>query len=202
MPAVSTAAVEAASAAAEAATTMEAVAAAEASAGETAMISVAGTASESAVISTITRPSVITTAIVTAVPVIGSTVAPPSVIGPRPAIVAAAIVAMEPRSGADKDAVHKPVRTVVSVGGASVGIGIVVAIVANRSRTVVHRAAYADSHTHLRMCAATESKEQKAEESCVFEVSHLVYLYRSTPIMQVGPVSFPAVHLGKRPTPD
>src|SRR5262245_39559462 len=153
------------SAAAKSAATVEAVAAAETSAGEAAAIAITRTASKSPVVSAETRASVITAAVVAAVTgVVGPTIVAASIIGPGPAVVAAAIVAVEPGTCANEDAVHKPVRAVVAVRGAAVGVVIIVAKIANGRRAVVDRAA-ADAHgdAHLRLRAAARNEKQQSE---------------------------------------
>jgi len=146
-----------ASAAAKSAATVEAVAAAETFAGEAAAIAITRAASKSPVVRAETRASIITAAVV------GPTIVAASIIGPGPAIVAAAIVAVEPGTCANENAVHKPVRAVVAVGGAVVGIVIVVAITANGSRAVIDRAADADGDAHLRLRAAGRNEKQQSE---------------------------------------
>jgi hypothetical protein len=165
---------------------MEAAAAAEASAREASTKRRAGTASKTAIISAVAGASVIAAALVRA-----AIVAAP-VIGPRPTIVATAVVAVEPRSGADKDAVHKPIRAVVAIGSASIRVVIVVAVSAGGGRTVVHRTSDADRDTHLGLGAAAKNEKQQAKQSCVLEISHLDYLLRPAPITRVWPVGFPA----------
>src|SRR5262245_9234706 len=120
---------------------MKAVAAAK-SAGEPAVKRGAGTASESTIVAAVAGP---------AQSVIGPPIGAP-VIGPRPAVVTAPLVAMEPRAGADENAVHKPVRTVVAVRSATIRVVAVVAVGAIRrarsgckNRTNSH----ADRDAHL-----------------------------------------------------
>jgi hypothetical protein len=65
-----------------------------------------------------------------------SIVAPTSVVAAA-SIIAATIIpraveAMEPRASADKDSTHKPLRAVVAVGSASIGVIAIVAVVTNR----------------------------------------------------------------------
>lgn len=134
----------------------------------------AGTASKTAIISAVAGASVIAAAVV------------------RAAIVAAPVVAVEPRSGADKDAVHKPIRAVVAIGSASIRVVIVVAVSAGGGRTVVHRTSDADRDAHLGLGAAAKNEKQQAKQSCVLEISHLDYLLRPAPITRVWPVGFPA----------
>ena len=76
-----------------------------------------------------------------------------------PAIIAAAAPAVEPRTGADKHAAVKIVRTVVSVRSAGIRRIAVIAVSTIRRRRVVHRSAVPvaavdrpdpDSNSHLR----------------------------------------------------
>jgi hypothetical protein len=50
-----------------------------------------------------------------------------------------------PGAGADEDAAGKPIRSVVSIGGAGVGIIVVIAIGADGGGPVIHRTPYTDA---------------------------------------------------------
>jgi len=192
----SSTAAEATSAVVESATAVKAVASSEAAARKAAAIGGAGTANKSTIIA---RPSVISAAIVAATSVVGSTVVAAAIISPGPTVVAAPVIAVEPRAGTDEDAVHKPVRAVVSIRGAGIRVIIIVTVVANGTGAVIDRATNADGDTNLGVCAAGKSEKQQSEQSDVLEISHFVTCagqHRSSR----GPVSFPAVRLGKRPT--
>ena len=76
----------------------------------------------------------------------------------------AAIEAVEPRTGADKDPTRKIARAVVSVRGAGVRSVPIVAIGADRSRTGEDRA---NSNRNLRMSATCHNHE-KSYQSYVF----------------------------------
>lgn len=55
-------------------------------------------------------------------------------------IEAGSIIAVVPRTGTDKDTTHEPLRTIVAIGCASVGIIAVIAIRTYRRRTHISRA--------------------------------------------------------------
>src|SRR5215471_13228793 len=172
---------------------MESGATAKASSREATSHGRAGAARESTLVTKSGTP-IRTVAIVAAAPVIGVATVP--VIGPWPAVVAPPVVAVEPGSGSNEDAAHKPVRTVVTIGSASIWIVSVVSVCTNRSRTVINGPANADGHADLRLCIAAEGKEHQAEQCCVLEISHLV----TVPVradLAGWPVCFPACSPGE-----
>src|SRR5215471_20397051 len=114
---------------------MESRATAKASSREATSHGRAGAARESTLVTKSGTP-IRTAAIVAAAPVIGVATVP--VIGPWPAVVAPTVVAVEPGSGTNEDAAHKPVRAIVTVGSASVWIVTVVPVCADRSRPVIN----------------------------------------------------------------
>ena len=71
-----------------------------------------------------------------------SVVTTASIVAPTPVVAAASIIAativtraveaMEPGASADKDSAHKPLRAVVAVGSASIGVIAIVAVVTHR----------------------------------------------------------------------
>ena len=75
--------------------------------------------------------------------------APPKVaIAETTTVETTSIEAMEPRAGANKEAIHKVVRTVVAVRRASIRVIPVVAVGAHRSRPVIARTnSNADNHS-------------------------------------------------------
>jgi len=126
------AAVEAAAAAVEAFTTMEAPAAA---AVEPFTTMTAMEATAAVIESTTTGVTVAAARVPVAAPVVAAVViaTPTSVI----AISTAAVVAVVPRAGADKDAADKVVRTVVAVRRTRIWVIAVVAVGANRSGSYI-----------------------------------------------------------------
>jgi hypothetical protein len=66
-------------------------------------------------------------------------------------IVTRAVEPVEPGAGADKDATNEPLRTVVAVGSASIGVIPVVAIIAYWRNIAAVPGANSDAHYNLRM---------------------------------------------------
>lgn len=103
-------------------------------------------------------------AVVAAMPIIAMAIitAAPTVMPPP----TAAVIAVVPRASADKDAVHKPVRAIVAGRRTSVRIVAVVAISTDRrgtNRDSDRANANADSHTDLRVSAASGGEEQNSK---------------------------------------
>jgi hypothetical protein len=84
----------------------------------------------------------------------------------RAAIEAAAVEAVKPRSGADKDASYKVIRAVIAVGCTSIRVIAIITVCASRSRadTAVNWAnSNADAEAHLSLCIAG-CKKQNPEQ--------------------------------------
>ena len=94
----------------------------------------------------------------------------------RTAVEPAAVIAMEPGTGTDEDAICEPIRSVVAVGSAGVRVIAVVTVgtdgggsingAVNRPNAEPH----ADAHLRLGSSGAKES--QNSKQNSVFEVSH------------------------------
>jgi hypothetical protein len=83
-------------------------------------------------------------------------------------VTAAAVKAMEPWASADKDTACEVVWTVVAVRRASIRVIPVVAVGANRSRTVVSRAdSNADNHS-LRMRRRCGQEHEDCQQTHIF----------------------------------
>ena len=96
----------------------------------------------------------------------------------------ASIKTVEPRARADEDAAGKPLRAVVAVRRARVGVVIVVAVGAHRRRAVVSGAAYSDAdHNSLRLCVRRWNQEN-AKHREKSQVSHL-----GLPLRSAKPIS-------------
>lgn len=85
------------------------------------------------------------------------------------------MTAMEPRTGADKNAADEPIRAVVAVGRACIRVVIVVAVCADRAGanrdwaadSDCHRAnSYTDADAHLRVCIRRREERQSENSNC------------------------------------
>ena len=182
---------------AEAAATVECVASAETGARKVVARAITRSPRKSVILRTEARTAVIAMAIIAAAADGGSTMVAPSIVGPRPAVVASAIVTVEPRTRANEDAVHKPVRAVIAVGRATIRVVVVITVTANGSRAVIDGAADSDGDADLRLRAAAESEEQQSEQRCVFEIAHFDLPAPASTNLAGGPVSFPASSPGE-----
>jgi uncharacterized membrane protein YozB (DUF420 family) len=91
-----------------------------------------------------------------------------SVIAAVTVVVAPRIVAMEPGTRANEDAAYEEVRPVIAIWRAIVGIIIVVAVIAYRSRTI-RAIKRPDSNGHRDLCVrAASDKEQQSKQSREF----------------------------------
>jgi hypothetical protein len=90
------------------------------------------------------------------------------------AAVSVAVAAI-PWAGSDKDAAVKPRRSIVPVGGASIGIIPVVAIAAHRSGIAVapiDRSTYSNPHRDLSMRVGCRREQQNTKQSEIAEEAH------------------------------
>jgi hypothetical protein len=98
-----------------------------------------------------------------AVVAIAATVITATIVAAPVAVPMIAVVAAIPRAGADEDAAHEPVRSVIAVGGAGVRIIVVIAIGADGSRPVVHGTSYTDAKRDALGVRARRREETNSE---------------------------------------
>jgi hypothetical protein len=98
----------------------------------------------------ITASSIVASASVVATSIIATT------------IVTGAVESVEPGPGADKDATNEPLRTIVAIRSASIGVISVVAIIANRRNIASVPGANSDPHYNLRMGRSCCRKDENS----------------------------------------
>jgi hypothetical protein len=116
------------------------------------------------------------------------------------AIKATPIIPVVPGTGANKDAVYKPVRPVIAAGSAGIGVVAIVAIGTDGSRAIYGSVHWPDADTdsyadtYLRLGGPGTEESQDSEQNSVFDVSHRFNL--SGPD---GPIRFPIGSLLGKP---
>jgi hypothetical protein len=98
-----------------------------------------------------------------AVVAIAATVITATIVAAPVAVSMIAVVAAIPRAGADEDAAHEPVRSVIAVGGAGVRIIVVIAIGADGSGPVIHGTSYTDAKGDALGVSAGSREETNTE---------------------------------------
>lgn len=145
----STTSVESAATAVKPSTAVEAIAAVE-------IATVIAPSTVAAAIAAIKAAATIIAAVLTVISAATIIAAPVAV---SAAVVAVAVIAVVPGAGTYEDAADEPVRAIVAVGGASVGIIVVVAVGADWRGTVIGRSAdsYAEGDA---LCVRIISREE------------------------------------------
>jgi len=85
---------------------------------------------------------------------------------------AAPVEAVEPGAGANEDAIHEPVGSIVAVGSAAVRIIAIVPVRADWRWCINRPDADSDSHAHLRLRGSPAEQSENSEQDSVFKVSH------------------------------
>jgi hypothetical protein len=102
-------------------------------------------------------------------PVVASPIVTVTVVAPAITVPSRSVKSVEPRPSADERAIHEPIRTVVPVWRAGVGIITIVAIRADRRRTDIaigRSDSYTDHHAlRMRVGRAKQANSQQANES-------------------------------------
>lgn len=80
--------------------------------------------------------------------------------------IAAPVKPVEPRAGSDKHATNEPLRAVVAVRRAGVGVVAIIAVRANRWRAVIIAGAHSNAHKHSLRVGKGCEEEANPEYSC------------------------------------